>query len=186
MDALAAEITRHTEWDERPELLTMYYQGGRGHLGQIPVPDYVWASGPPALVLESLAEASASRAELLQMAAPGELHGIGFFTEIWMATARAGSEADADLRRRVKAAGGRVSKLPEQERVEARAIWAVDRAGITYSVMQVRGEDEVQRAVSYPKAGQPALEKTSGTVPDALDKLVTAFLGVPLPARERV
>ena len=61
-------------------------------------------------------------------------------------------------------------------------MWAVDRAGITYEAFQVRGSAEVKTAVSYPQPGQGY----TGTIPRALDKLVTAFLGVDLPERQKV
>jgi hypothetical protein len=61
-------------------------------------------------------------------------------------------------------------------------IWCVDRAGINYSVMQRGGEPGVMRDVTYPKPGN--LARSSGAVPEALDKLVTVFLGVTLPARD--
>lgn len=176
-DALAAEISNRTEWDEPPAVFAVYHRGGRCHLGRLAIPDAIWATGPPAGVLGALADAAYTEAFMLQLLAPGELHGAAFFTEIWMASARGADEA-AGLTERAKAAGG-VSKLPD--RVEARSIWAVDRAGITYSAFQTRGSDEVQRSVWYPKAGQPF----TGRVPDALDKLVTAFLGVTLPTRGR-
>jgi hypothetical protein len=75
----------------------------------------------------------------------------------------------------------RVSQLPD--RVEARSIWCVDRAGITYTVFQRRAlEAEITRSVSYPKAGDRGF---TGAVPAALDRLVTAMLGVTLPTRGR-
>jgi hypothetical protein len=181
-DALVAEIESRREWDEPPAVFTVYYSGGRGHLGRLPIPDATWYAGPPAEILAALADATTASTggmDMLRKFAPAELHGAAFFTEVWMATAVAGSAADADLRKRAAAVGGRVSQLPD--RVEARSMWAVDRAGITYTAIQARGEDEVKRSVSYPKPG----EGFTGTVPRALDKLVTAFLGVTLPDRER-
>lgn len=64
--------------------------------------------------------------------------------------------------------------------MESRCFYAVDRAGITYSAMQARGETEVKRSAHYPKPGRPGI---SGIIPDALDKLVTALLGVQIPVR---
>jgi hypothetical protein len=182
-DALVAELTSHTEWDEPPALHTVYYGGGKAHIGTVSIPNEVWASGPPALVLESLAASPGSgpHTELLRVPVPANLHGVAFFCETWMVEAKPGTAEGADLRRRAAAVGHRVSQLPE--RVEARMIWCVDRAGINYSVMQQRGEEPgVMRDVTYPKPGNPA--GASGTVTDALDKLVTAFLGVTLPSRD--
>jgi hypothetical protein len=179
-DALAAEITGRKRWDERPELFTLYYSGGRCHLRRVPLPDWVWFSGPPAQVLASLADAGGAGADLLQQAtsAMAGLHGAAFSAEMWMASAPEGTAAAEDLERRARAAGG-ASKLPE--RVEARSIWAVDRAGTAYTAVQARGSAEVRRGLIYPMAGRPS----AGAIPDALDRLVTAFLGVTMPDRTR-
>jgi hypothetical protein len=176
-DALAAEITGRQEWDERPELFALYYRGGKGHLGLLALPDSIWSTAPPAQVLAALADAGDACADLVRKVAPAELFGVAFFTEVWMASA-AGTAAVEDLERRTRAVGGRVSELPD--RVEARSMWAVDRAGTTYTAYQARGSDEVVRAVSYPKPGQPSW---TGAVPAALDRLVTALLGVMMPDR---
>ena len=59
-------------------------------------------------------------------------------------------------------------------------MYAVDRAGTTYSATLARGGDEVKRSVSYRKPGRADF---GGIIPDALDRLVTAVLGVQFPAR---
>lgn len=181
LDALAAEIAGRHEWDQRPEVYTLYYSGGGATLRRIPLPDWAWAGRPPVMVLASLADAGGACAGLLQQVtsgAPG-LHGAAFFTEIWMAQAVAGTAAEQDLLARARAVGGRASKLAE--RVEARSIWAVDRAGTAFTAVQARGSDEVRRALVCPMAGRP----TAGEVPAALDRLVTALLGVTMPDRTR-
>jgi len=178
-DALVAEVSGHREWDEPPAVHPLYVTGGACRLGRLQLPDAIWMTAPPAQVLAVLADCAGDYAGRLQAMAPGELHGVAFFTEIWMASARYGSAEAEDLAKLAEAAGGRVSTLPE--RVEARSIWAVDRAGITYTALQRRGEDEVIRDVWYPKAGQPF----TGAVPRALGRMVTAFLGVTLPDRGR-
>ena len=63
---------------------------------------------------------------------------------------------------------------------EIRSIYAVDRAGITYAAVQRRGEDDVRRSIAYPGAGSGF----SGTIPRALDQIVTAVLGVAMPGRK--
>lgn len=68
------------------------------------------------------------------------------------------------------------------DRVECRCMYGVDRAGITYSATRARGEPQVRRSVSYPKPGSPGF---TGIIPSALDRLVTALLGVELPARAK-
>jgi hypothetical protein len=178
--AMAAEIRRRREWDERPGLYSVGYEGGKAFVREVPLPDSVWSSGPPAQVLAAIADGAGAWAGELRKAVPPGLHGVAFFTEQWMATAPHGTAAGDDLLRRARAAGGRVSALAD--RVEARAMWAVDRAGITYSAHQVRGSGEVKTDVSYPVAGQGY----TGAIPRALDRLVTAFLGVDLPERQKV
>jgi hypothetical protein len=180
LDALAAEIAGRHEWDQRPELFTLYYGGGRCDLRPVPLPDWAWAGRPPVMVLASLADVGGACAGLLQQVASGApgLHGAAFFTEIWMAEAAGTAEVE-DLLARARAVGGRASKLAD--RVEARSIWAVDRAGTAFTAVQARGSDEVRRALVYPMAGRPA----AGEVPAALDRLVTALLGVTMPDRTR-
>lgn len=180
-DALAAEITRRQEWDERPELFTLYYSGGGCELRRVPLPDWVWNSGPPEQILASLADAGGACAGLLQevTSAAAGLHGAVFFSEIWMASAPAGTAAAEDLERRAAAVGNRASKLPD--RVEARSVWAVDRAGTAYTAVQARGSAEVRRGLIYTKPGRPS----AGAVPAALNRLVTALLGVTMPDRAR-
>jgi hypothetical protein len=178
--ALAAEISSRVEWDERPGLYSVGYEGGKAFMREVPLPDAVWSSGPPAAVLAAIADGAGAWAAELRKVVPPGLHGVAFFTEQWMATAPHGTPEGDDLIRRARAARGRVSQLPD--RVEARAMWAVDRAGITYEAFQVRGSAEVKTAVSYPQPGQGY----TGTIPRALDKLVTAFLGVDLPERQKV
>jgi hypothetical protein len=184
-EALAAELLAHAQWDEPPALHTVYYRGGEAVIGQVPVPDEVWASGPPAQVLASLASSvtrSPLHTGLLRALAPEYLHGIAFFSEVWVVEARARTPEGDDLHKRASAVGYRVGKLPERR--EARSIICVDRAGVTYSVMQLRGEDDIMRDMTYPKPGSPP-PATTGTVPEALDKMVTAFTGVTLPVRVR-
>jgi hypothetical protein len=177
---LAAEIAGREEWDEPPGLYSVGYAGGKGFVRRMPLPDAVWSSGRTGEVLAAIADGTTQWAGLLRKAVPPGLHGMALFTEQWMASAPHGTPEGDDLLRRARAAGGRVSQLAD--RVEARAMWAVDRAGITYQAFQVRGSSEVRTSVSYPQPGQGF----TGTVPRALDRLVTGLLGVSLPERQKV
>lgn len=105
-DALAAEISSHREWDEPPAVHPLYVTGGACRLGRLPLPDAIWMTAPPAQVLAALADCAGDYAGRLQAMAPGELHGVAFFTEIWMASARYGSAEAEDLAKRAEAAGG--------------------------------------------------------------------------------
>lgn len=180
--ALAAEITSRTEWDERPGLYFVRYGGGECSLREFPVSDAIWASGPPAGILAAIAGGLGLFGAGMRAATPPDLHGAAFFCEQWMATARVGTPEADDLQARAKAARGRVSQLAD--RVEARAMWAVDRAGFTYTAFQSRGHEEVQTDVS-PRSYRDGESFFTGDVPRALDKIVTALLGVDFPERQR-
>ena len=80
--ALAAEIRIRREWDEAPALYTLYVEGGRPRLRQIPVPSRMWA-GPPAQILLAMADGMAEFAPLLQSAAGPGLYGAAFRCEAW-------------------------------------------------------------------------------------------------------
>lgn len=179
LDALAAEVTARTEWDEAPALCFLYLHEGKCHVRPISIPDSLWASDAPPRILEGIADCLGEFSWLFQPAAPGELHGAAFRCEMWEvrgdpADAAGFARAEADARAR------RLYTRPD--RVETRSIWAVDRAGITYDVTIERVTGEVRRQARWPKPGVPAI---TGAVPDALDKLVTALLGVEMPARSR-
>jgi hypothetical protein len=114
---------------------------------------------------------------LLQAHAPEGLHGAAFRCESWMVAEGAPGTPETDGIR-ADARAHRLHMRPD--RIEARTMLAVDRAGITYSAAQVRGQDDVRTSVTYPGPGKPGV---SGTVPSALDAIVTALLGVGIPAR---
>ena len=134
---LAAEIRARLAWDEAPALYTLYVEGGRPRLRQIPVPDHMWA-GAPAQVLLAMADGMAGFAPLLRSAAGPGLYGAAFRCEAWGVQAPQGdSEA---LRQMVADANARrVHARPD--RVEVRQLWAVDRARVTYMASQERGSD---------------------------------------------
>ena len=173
---LAAEIRRRREWDEAPCLYTLYVEGGQPSLGIIPLPDEIWASGPPAQVLLTIAELAAGDARLFQAVAPAGLYGAAFRCEAWGIHAPAGD--DAALRKMVE--DGNARRVHERpDRVEVRQIWAVDRARTTYMASQERGSGEVLTDIRRP---EPGMDHT-GDIFEGLDRLVSAFLGVTLPAR---
>ena len=135
--------------------------------------------GCPPRILERIADGLGNFSGLLQAGAPEGLHGAAFRSEMWEvhgdpadAAGLARAEADAKARR----------LYTRPDRIEVRSMWAVDRAGISYDVTMTRGTGEVRRQARWPKPGTPAI---TGAIPDALDKLVTALLGVEIPARSR-
>jgi hypothetical protein len=172
---LGAEIRKRREWDEAPALYTLYVEGGRPRLGQIPVPGRMWA-GPPAQILLAMADGMAEFAPLLQSAAGPGLYGAAFRCEAWGVQAPQG---DREALRQMIADGNgrRISTRPD--RVEVRQLWAVDRARTTYMASQERGSDEVVTDFRQP---DPGMDHT-GDIFTALDGLVSAFLGVTLPGR---
>jgi hypothetical protein len=177
MAAVAAEVRGRTEWDEAPGLYFMYLSGGGCVLRPLPVPDGIWARDRPPRVLSAMASGLGDFSGLLQRVAPEGLHGAAFRCEAWCVTGgKPGSARAAEV---TAASRARLLHL-HPDRVEARNMFAVDRAGITYSAMQARGDAEVRTQVHYPRPGGPAI---TGTIPAALDRLVTALLGVSIPAR---
>jgi hypothetical protein len=128
-------------------------------------------------VLSRIASCLGDFSGLLQSDAPEGLHGAAFRCEAWTVdagmpgTERRSEVSAATMARRLHVHPGRV---------ESRCFYAVDRGGITYSVMQAKGAAEVRRSAHYPKPGRPEI---SGVIPAALDRLVTALLGVELAAR---
>ena len=178
-DALVAEIKSRTEWDEAPALYTFYVENGQCRLAQIPVPEMLWSINEPPIVLASLADAGLDGASLLQSAAPAGLYGAAFRCEAWEVD---GGKPGTEQRRQALA-DSKARRLKDRpDRFEIRSIYGVDRAGITYAAAQRRGETDVRRSIAYPKPGHGF----AGTIPNALDRLVTSFLGVSMPARKEI
>lgn len=179
LDAMEAEIRSRTQWDEAPALFTMYLKAGECRLRQLPVPEPFWSADAPPRVLARIADCLGEFTWLLQSAAPEGLHGAAFRCEAWAVDA---GLPGTERRSEVSAASMAKQLHVHPDRVESRCLYAVDRAGITYSALQARGDAEVRRGVSYPKPGKASV---SGIIPTALDRLVTAFLGVEIPTRTR-
>ena len=174
---LAREIAARKEWDEPPCLYFLYVEGGTPRLSPLGLPTEVWETDRPPQVIMGMAVAAGNLAAVLRQAVPPGLYGMAFRHEAWTVAAIPGTAEAAGVER-----AARQHRLHEHPaRIEVRGIWAVDRAGITYMAEQRRGEPAVRRDVSYPEPGQGY----SGTIPEALDLLVTAFLGVTPPARPR-
>ena len=177
-DLLVAEIKSRTEWDEPPQLSTLYAGAGQPRLAKIPLPDEAWAAAGPAEVLTAVADAVTKGAPILQTVVPAGLYGVAFRCEAWQLTGVPGTEHARQAMRDARA--HRLKTRPD--RIEIRSIFAVDRAGVNYVAVQERGRDDVLRDIRYPKPGQ----EPSGAIPDALDRLVAAFLGVSLPGRREI
>jgi hypothetical protein len=176
-DALAAEVKSRTGWDEAPGLYFIYLHGrggGRCAVRQLPVPDRMWAADRPPRVLAGMAQGLGSVSGLLQSVSPEALHGVAFRCEMWCADGgMPGTSQRSEMM--ADAYAHRLHLRPDRR--EARAMWAVDRAGITYGIMQFRDDPEVRRQVHYPAARRTI----TGDIPAALHELVTALLGVEMP-----
>jgi hypothetical protein len=168
--AMTAEIAARTEWDEPPCLYFLYLEDGKCRLSRFPVPDAVWGSGPPAGVLSAMADCIAGFSGLLHPIAPGTPHGAAFYTETWTVLQPPPGTAE---RSEVMADAMAHKVHTRSDRVEARTMWAVDRAGIIYGALRRRDIDKTPRTtVTYPKAAR----RIGGEVPDALGRMVTAML----------
>jgi hypothetical protein len=178
--ALAAEVGSRTEWDEPPALYFLYLDGGKARISQASVPEFLWSADAPPRVLARIADSLGEFSGLLSAVAPEGLHGAAFRCEAWVVDAgKPGTERRSEVS--AEAMAKRLDVHPD--RVESRCMYAVDRAGATYSVTQAKGDPEVKRSVSYRKPGSPDF---TGIIPNALDRLVTALLGVEMPARSRL
>ena len=178
-DTLVAEVESRTEWDEAPALYTFYVESGRCRLAQIPLPEMVWSLAAPPAVLASFADAGLDEAVTLQAVAPPGLYGAPFRCEAWEVD---GGKPGTEQRRQALADSKARRLNTRADRVEIRSIYGVDRGGVTCAVAQRRGEADVRCSIAYPKPGHGF----AGTIPNALDRLVTAFLGVSMPARKGI
>jgi len=174
-DALVAEISSREGRDEPPGLYFLYLEDGKCYARRQALPGAVWRSGPPAAVLSAMAGCLGEVSGTLHQIAPEALHGVAFYTEAWtVMQPEAGTAQRSEVM--ADAMAHRVHTRPD--RVEARTMWAVDRAGIVYGALQRRDIDPVPRTtVAYPKAGA----RIGGDVPKALERMVTAMLADTAP-----
>lgn len=174
--ALRAEIRGRARWEELPGLYTMYVEGGRCHLRVLPVPDRLWFGGTPERVMLHLAGRLDMFAPALRRAAQGGLYGMAFRSETWHVR---NPEDDPAAQAAAAAFPGPLAEHPD--RIEARQIYAVDRAGVTYTNWTDRETGIEADIIILPgQAGNLA-----GDVLDALDRMVTATLGVTTPPRQQ-
>lgn len=150
--------------------------GGEPVLRSLLLPEEVWALDRPPAVLARLASGAAEFTRLLSAVAPEGLHGAAFRCESWtVAEPPPGTAERSELE--ADAHAHRLHLRPD--RVEARSMWAVDRAGTTYGAVMRRDLDaEPQVRVSYPGPGR----RIRGNIPRSLERLVSAMLAVTMPA----
>jgi hypothetical protein len=170
LSALVTEALARPRWGERPALYFVYLSRGQARLERAAVPEQAWGQQPEDDLLAIAAMAAARAAASPK---PG-LHAIAFRGEAWCAEAQAGTpQADELIRDTIARA---IPGRPDGRAV--RSVVAVDRDGITYEVMVFRDTGETRRAVRSGPA-----HAATGTVPDALDLLIRAYLGITLPER---
>jgi hypothetical protein len=172
---LAAEVGSRTEWDEPPGLFWLALEGGMPGLVPAAVTPGTWLLAPPAMVLSLIADGCGEFSGPLRASAPEALHGAAFYSETWLTMHRT-DDAEGIARAKADARAHRIHERPD--RVEARLLWAVDRAGTVYAAMLRRGIDSEPRTqVEYPGAGRTI----KGDIPAALERIVSAVLAVTLP-----
>jgi len=144
-------------------------------LRQVEVPDFIWGIDRPPAVLARMAEGLGEFSGLLSAVAPEGLHGAAFYCETW--TVMQGAPGTAERSELMTDSFAHRLHL-RADRVEARSMWSVDRAGITYGAMLRRGvDDEPQTQVSHAGPGR----KIRGDIPAALERIVSAMLAVTMP-----
>ncbi|MCL2582945.1 MAG: hypothetical protein FWE35_10855 [Streptosporangiales bacterium] len=178
MEQVAAEVRDRS--DEPPDLYLLYVSGDEVRLSPFNIPTSIWEAAPPPAVLGMLTERVEMFSELLPLAAAkDDLYGYAFRSSGW-----ALQDDDADpgtVSRHAEAARERrVSEQPDAVRVAV--ISAVDREGFTYTAMRWGDSGEVETNVEPPEQ-TAADDGTFGVVPEALDRLVSATLGVSIPSR---
>jgi hypothetical protein len=151
----------------------LYLEGGEPALRAVPVPDAMWGIDRPPQVLDAMSRCLGDFEWLLRSAAPEGLHGAAFRCEAWTVESKPGAGDEEEVKRESRAK--RLHLHPR--RVEERSMWAVDRAGILYGAMLARGGAPARVQVDYPKPGGRLI---TGTIPEALERIVASVLGVTL------
>lgn len=179
LECAVAEVKSRTAWDEPPAVYFLRVAGGVPVLRFAPLPDVIWRMGEAVEVLDRLADDAAAVSAAFRSAVPADLYGVAFRVETWsVITERGASMAEIRQVRR-DAHAHRLRTRPDRE--EGRTITVVDRAGITYTANLRRSDGEVDAHILYRTVGT-----MTGAVVDALDRMITALLGVELGGRPDV
>ena len=168
--ALADLLRARAEWNEPPALLFAYFEDGAVRISDRPlVTARMWDKGPPAHVLEHLANGliASPTQKVMAAVAPETFFGVVFRVETWMVKAPVKDTAAVESANR---AARRREIYRHPDRVESRTAWAMTRVGMLYAI-QDRGCDVDVRACK-------GLE---GTVPDALTTMFRAVVSKSAP-----
>jgi hypothetical protein len=170
---ITAALRRRTAWGEDPALCHVHFSrdedGGRGTLVRLPVPDAAWAEYLPEEVLSGIAGGFEAAHALTRCEPVPTMIAAAFRSKAWLlkhglpGTAER-SEAAAALSRQV---------YRHSDRVEARLMYAVDRAGTLYIATKRRGHDQVTVEIAYPGSPVPG----GDGVPAALRRLAASVFG---------
>ena len=175
---IEAEVLTRRGWDQPPSL---YFLSVRRHgpvLRRATLPPGIWRTAKrPADVLDALADAAGAGHGLLRAIVPPDLYGVGFMSEAWEVITEPDATEETRARNRADSLDHRLHTRPD--RIEIRAFVAVDRAGLTYSSAVRRDTGRVSSEVLPREPDHTAL----GSIPESLDAIVWALLGVELPAR---
>lgn len=169
--AAVAELEARIAWDEPPALYFIYLNDGSPRFSELLLPDEIWEADRPPQVLARMAASAGRHSDFLRPHVPPSLIGVAFRFEGWQVVVERDASEEAIARADLDARRHQIHQRPD--RVEVRCIEAVDRAGTVYSAMFRRdGAKDLHTS-----------EKTTGTVPQALDSLLMSLLGVTLPGR---
>jgi hypothetical protein len=172
LGALARELHpgRRT-WGEAPDVLMLYTSHGRMRAGGLRLPDALWAKAETAMVLAWVADCAEDMTAAWRPEVPVSLVAVGMRCEAWyvrdLQPDEVGTLSMAEVRAHPRATKGRFA-------------CAVDRNAITYGVeTDAEGTLLGGRVV---KAGDRS-ESASGAIPEALDRILAAFLNIRMPVR---
>lgn len=176
---LTAELEARTAWDEPPGLYLLYVESGKPRLSQLALPDEIWSLDRPPAVLDSLSRQAIPVWKAIMPIVPASLFGAAWRYEGWEiqtpedATAMQWRRDEQDARRH------RISQ--RGDRVEIRSLEAVDRGGVQYTASVSRdGRPCHPDSVMFPRPGGAV---HTGTMSEALDRIVRGLLGVGIPER---
>lgn len=157
---------------DRPELWLVATQPtGLGFptvaVTRMPVPDELWAAGPPGVVVPAIARSVNKHGSLLTLKARRELHGVVLFSETWdMVTPKGASLAETE----------RMYERAQRDGMEGHP-WAVDAM-----TMMARDVDGWDTFVSRRRDGSilewinsPADEQAEGRIAAGLADLLHAL-----------
>ncbi|MBF6333476.1 hypothetical protein [Nocardia transvalensis] len=142
-----------------------------------PFPDGLFAAGPSTKILDLIAFALTHCPDQIRGEVPPALVGVAFYSEEASGVQPSVHEVEAQRDPMIAAAEADRIRMGA-DRIEVRLLTAVDRDGLRYFLQLKAGEITTHIASS----GQTA-HTLAAAVPEALDRILEALLGVTVPAR---